>query len=369
LWLDDGTAPMLGVTWKRPGDTTAVLPTDADVIETLDVSGAEAFYIQSRGFAIANPAAGAWEVTVTGTSVPAEGQPYLVMATPDSQVGLSLSVEQPDLVEGGSQVITASLFDGATSVPASFGGTAILLDASEQALAFSDDGVPPDAVAGDHVYTASFLPPALCGGYRVKASATAATSEGTVTREQFLTFDVHVPDDAVRDPCKPDEDEDGLLDNAEIDVHGTNPIAPDTDGDGLTDGDEVNVTGTDPLESDTDGDGINDAAEDTDGDGCTDGQELGANEILGGRRDPLDFWDFYDVAGGIPSGPDGLIDFGDTLFILEHFGHGPDDDEFDDLIDRWQPDPSQPWRMAEADDGIDFGESLASLASFGHSCV
>jgi hypothetical protein len=260
LWLDDGTAPLLGVAWKRPGGAT-VLPTDPDIIETLDLSGEQAFYIQSRGFAIAGPAAGAWEVTVTGTSVPTEGQPYLVMATPDSQVALSLAVEQPDLAEGSSQVITASLFDGAIPIPASISGTAILLDASEQSMSFADDGVAPDAVAADHVYTASFVPPALCGGYRVKATGTASTTEGTVTREQVLTFDVHVPNDAVRDPCKADEDEDGLLDNAEIDVHGTNPIAPDTDDDGLTDGDEVNVTGTDPLGPDTDGDGPLDGAD------------------------------------------------------------------------------------------------------------
>jgi len=34
---------------------------------------------------------------------------------------------------------------------------------------------------------------------------------------------------------------------------------------------------------------------DSDGDGCTDGEELGSDPILGGQRDPLNHWDFYDV--------------------------------------------------------------------------
>ena len=34
---------------------------------------------------------------------------------------------------------------------------------------------------------------------------------------------------------------------------------------------------------------------DEDQDGCTDWEELGTNELLGGRRDPFNFWDFYDT--------------------------------------------------------------------------
>jgi hypothetical protein len=57
---------------------------------------------------------------------------------------------------------------------------------------------------------------------------------------------------------------------------------PDTDGDGLTDCEEA-VLGTDPLKPDTDGDG------------CTDGQEVGLDPTLGGGRDPLNPFDFYDI--------------------------------------------------------------------------
>ena len=46
---------------------------------------------------------------------------------------------------------------------------------------------------------------------------------------------------------RPDRDEDGLYDDDETDVYGTDPDDPDTDGDGADDGQEV-YDGTDPLD-------------------------------------------------------------------------------------------------------------------------
>jgi len=52
-----------------------------------------------------------------------------------------------------------------------------------------------------------------------------------------------------------DTDGDGLTNQEEADVYGTDPLSPDTDGDGLTDYEEINEIGTDPLNPDTDFDG------------------------------------------------------------------------------------------------------------------
>jgi len=58
-----------------------------------------------------------------------------------------------------------------------------------------------------------------------------------------------------------DTDRDGLSDQQEATVYGTDPTNPDTDGDGLTDGDEVVTCQSDPTVADTDGDGVNDGHE------------------------------------------------------------------------------------------------------------
>lgn len=96
-----------------------------------------------------------------------------------------------------------------------------------------------------------------------------------------------------------DSDGDGLSDEDEINIHGTDPTLWDTDGDGIGDGEEI-AAGTNPSTPDSAGsgnldsdlDGLPDAEEaatgtdpfnaDTDGDGWLDG-----NEILLGS-DPLD---------------------------------------------------------------------------------
>jgi uncharacterized protein YkwD len=105
-----------------------------------------------------------------------------------------------------------------------------------------------------------------------------------------------------------DGDGDGLYDDDETDVYGTDPQMFDTDGDGSSDGEEI-YYGTDPFDgngnvhddaydrSDGDGDGLYDDDEtdvygtdpytfDTDGDGAGDGEE-----VYNGT-DPLDAYDY-----------------------------------------------------------------------------
>ena len=82
-----------------------------------------------------------------------------------------------------------------------------------------------------------------------------------------------------------DSDGDGISDQDEINLYGTNPNAADTDQDGLNDGDEITVHGTNPNTADTDSDGLSDAAEinihgtnprlsDSDQDGLSDAAEI-----------------------------------------------------------------------------------------------
>ncbi|MCD4762994.1 MAG: hypothetical protein K8R28_03105, partial [Desulfobacterales bacterium] len=70
-----------------------------------------------------------------------------------------------------------------------------------------------------------------------------------------------------------DTDKDGLMDDDEINIYGTDPNNPDTDGDGINDGDEVEFWGYD-WNMDFDNDGtINLLDPDSDNDGFSDGTE------------------------------------------------------------------------------------------------
>ena len=123
----------------------------------------------------------------------------------------------------------------------------------------------------------------------------------------------------------------------------------DSDSDGLTDVSEVNFYLTDWQNPDTDADG------------CADGEEVAADHNMGGQRNPLYHFDFYDVTG------DKSVDLSDTLLILAHFGHGPSDDALDNELDRAIGGPGF-WNTIASDTGIDLTDALANLRSFGDDC-
>ena len=89
------------------------------------------------------------------------------------------------------------------------------------------------------------------------------TSSGAVSNGFAYTFEAHSLT-AIEIQGAVDTDGDGLSDDDEVNVHGTDPDNPDTDNDGLTDGDEISGAGgyvSDPNDADSDDDGINDGSE------------------------------------------------------------------------------------------------------------
>jgi uncharacterized protein (DUF362 family) len=102
-----------------------------------------------------------------------------------------------------------------------------------------------------------------------------STGNGSVVTHTYTSFGTYVATLTVTDdqsasdsdtvvitanlPALPgDSDGDGLLDEDETNLYGTDPNDADSDDDGLTDGEEVLTIGSSPLETDTDGDGISD---------------------------------------------------------------------------------------------------------------
>ena len=82
-----------------------------------------------------------------------------------------------------------------------------------------------------------------------------------------------------------DTDGDGLPDDVERDVYGTDPLLADTDADGVEDGEELDLYGTDPLLADTDADGIPDGAEIV----------AGTDPTVSDSSAPLMLWRDYQV--------------------------------------------------------------------------
>ena len=142
--------------------------------------------------------------------------------------------------------------------------------------------------------------------------------------------------DGAGDACDLDDDNDGLSDLDEVNIHGTNPLLVDTDNDGLSDGAEVSIYSTDPLDVDTDDDGFEDAVEVNAGSDPLDDQSVPADgdvnnsgtvnvvdlllvtQIALGLKiptaDEMLHGDVAPLVGGVPS-PDGVINAADMLLI------------------------------------------------------
>ena len=134
---------------------------------------------------------------------------------------------------------------------------------------------------------------------------------------------------------------------------------------------------------DLDGDTIpNHIDADDDNDGCADEQELGVDPVAGGLRDPNNFWDFFDADR------DGSVAFGDFLLLVRHFGSNDNNGEasinrnsdplttpdpgpgsYHPLVDRGEVLGPNPWNVGPPDGAIGFGDFLALVGQFGHSCA
>jgi len=113
------------------------------------------------------------------------------------------------------------------------------------------------------------------GTWTLKVRDTSSGDNGTIESWELILHGVDV---------NFDHDNDGLSDENETLLYGTDPYDADTDDDGLSDYEEVMVYGTNPLVIDSDSDGLSDSAEvsigtdpmdsDSDDDGLSDGEEV-----------------------------------------------------------------------------------------------
>ena len=155
------------------------------------------------------------------------------------------------------------------------------------------------------------------------------------------------------------------------DLH-TNAVLPDSDGDGLSDLME-GVLSSDP------------AMTDSDGDGCLDGVEFGPHQGAGGRRDPMNFWDFTSQwTGGIRNG---TVTIGDLGAVVARFGTVQDpaltEEEalaealtapvattgYHPSADRSGSAGPNPWNLLPPNGTITVGDIGVIVVQFGHVCA
>lgn len=137
---------------------------------------------------------------------------------------------------------------------------------------------------------------------------------------------------------------------------------------------------------DTDGDTVPNLQDtDDDNDGCTDEQELGSVVGQGGRRNPHNFWDFFDTPLPGASTRDKAVTTGDVFRVVARFGTNdangtaPINRNTDPLsstpmtgyhpaYDRTPQGPNN-WNLGPADGTIATQDIVLSTFQFGHTCM
>lgn len=119
------------------------------------------------------------------------------------------------------------------------------------------------------------------------------------------------------------------------------------------------------------------SGDDRDGDGCSNARELGQDETLGGRRDPDNRYDFFDVP--LPPGAPGtgskdrVISLEDIMGVIAKVGTlaggpaNPSGQVYNPDFDRTYLGP-EPWDLGPPNGAVDVSDVLFVINQFGHSC-
>jgi hypothetical protein len=168
-----------------------------------------------------------------------------------------------------------------------------------------------------------------------------------------------------------DTDQDGLADSAETNIGSTSNDS-DSDNDGISDGLEFALYGSSPLLTDTDGDGLSDPAEigtyhtspalrDTDGDRCPENKEIGPDQSQGGRRDPLNPYDYFNPTH------DGMNRIDDVLAVVHQFFRDAGNPAYNPDTDRTLLGPNA-WNLGPPNGQQRVDDILHQVHQFFHDC-
>jgi hypothetical protein len=118
---------------------------------------------------------------------------------------------------------------------------------------------------------------------------------------------------------------------------------------------------------------------DSDLDGCTNTQEAGTSVVLGGQRDPFNYWDFYDTPAGNGLSRDRIVGLADIAEEVERFGASGDPatdplspvptEGYHSAYDRGELMGPNAWNLAPPNGSISVGDIVGLVVQFGHTCA
>jgi hypothetical protein len=118
---------------------------------------------------------------------------------------------------------------------------------------------------------------------------------------------------------------------------------------------------------------------DIDRDGCGDAAEQGTSPALGGMRNSIDRWDFFDVPTGAALMRDKSVTVSDISQEVLRFGTMGDETAdplstpgmtgYHPAYDRGGPAGADVWNQAPANGSITVADIAAMVGQFGHTCV
>jgi alpha-tubulin suppressor-like RCC1 family protein len=125
--------------------------------------------------------------------------------------------------------------------------------------------------------------------------------------------------------------------------------------------------------------GLGATGDDWDGDGCPDKRELGADELLGGRRDPIDFWDFFNTPDAANL-RDQQISIADITRLLPRFASVGDPGidplsapgpapAYHTAYDRTPVSGGEQWQTGPPNGSVTITDITLMVQQFSHSCA
>ncbi len=107
---------------------------------------------------------------------------------------------------------------------------------------------------------------------------------------------------------------------------------------------------------------LTDDSADYDGDGCTNGEEFGTDINLGGKRNPLSFWDYMNPTG------DGMNRADDILAVVDQYFIDAGNPDYTEATDRTVAGP-YPWSLGPPNGMQRIDDVLNELSQYFHDCL